>query len=309
MEIKNLNVSFSVNSLLGLSVFAKVFEEKGLEEYKKKLKDYHDKGKLLPPGPSMGLARAFASMGVSLSLISKISVEPELMLLIARSLNKYMENGQGMNSFEQVILTGGKETINAQKSLGINLSITTNKDSITDLHRAGISAFCVEDKGTKENKKNFDRSKNGIVLISDFDGVIADRTSEEVFQRAIKAKKEDPVKAFAKHEYDNRNIPMLAGPMLSLVKKVSDSKNKNIDLHLLTARSGNVLERAFLSLAHFDIKPTQMWFMAGMNKNIAINQIAEDNQDKLLLFLDDGDIHYTRATQLSKVLSGLVSKH
>lgn len=305
-----MRISVSLGSVLDTRKLDDIYYKKGQKAFLKKLEEIKDENGIFRVGPSLGLIKVLSEIeGVEIALISKFTAEPELMLSIAKSINHHFSNEYGFNAFRQNIFTNGEDTTKINKLLDVDLAITTNEDSMKELMQSGVPAIQVPNLSEKQNKENYEKALNGIVVISDFDGVIADSSSESVFQKAIKAKHKKPEETFAKHEAKNFEKPMEAGPLMKLIKLISDhqKKSKKLELHIVTARSGSVLQRAIISLAAFKISAKQMWFMSGYNKNIAIESIITGKEDKLILFLDDGAAHFERASEIKSIISGLVA--
>lgn len=314
--MQELNISVTLGSLFYMKDLENVLEKQGLKVFLEEFKKMDKEGEFLPEGPSLGLIRFLAGVpGVKLSLISKLTADTEVLLLVSNSINHYFQNELGFNEFHQVIFCDGKDSVKINKTLGVELAITSNESSIKDFIKEGIPAIAIDTpccEGVylqEQNSINYLKSLKGLCLISDFDGVIGDSNSERVFQEAIKKKSDRPEIEFAKHEHANVTRALGEGPMLKLVKMISEhQKHSDTELHVVTARGGHSIQRAVLTLNKFGIRPQQVWFMAGANKNKAI-EILFDNHasEKLTLFLDDSSSHYNRAGEISNLMSGLVS--
>ena len=305
-----MRISVSLGSVLDTSKLDNIYYEQGEKAFLKKLEEIKDENGIFRVGPSLGLIKALAEVPeVELALISKFSAQPDLMLSIAKSINYHFSNEYGYNVFKQNIFTAGQDVVEINTLLDVDLAITTNAASMNDLMANGVPAIQIPNLSEEQNQANYKKALNGIVVISDFDGVIADSSSESVFQKAIKDKHDRPEETFAKHEAEHFEKPMNSGPLMKLIKMISDNQTEKskLELHIVTARGGAVLQRAIASLAEFKINAKQMWFMSGYNKNIAINSIIKDKEDKLVLFLDDGKTHFERASEIQSVISGLVA--
>lgn len=314
--MSEISISVSLGSLFFMRELEEVLQNEGLERFKDAFEALFADGEFLQPGPSLGLVRYLSGIqGVKLSLISKLSANPDILVGIARSIDHYFKGDLGLNEFEQVIFCSGSDTVKINKDLGVDLAIMSNESAVTSFTDAGIAAIAIDtpyfdgiyDK--EVNAQNYLRSFNGLRLISDFDGVIGDSSSERVFQKAISTKVDRPEIEFAKHEYANVNTPLNPGPMKAFVKMISDHAllDSRSSLHIVTARGGRAIQRAVQTLKYFGISADQVWFMAGQNKNIALNAIfSNDAKDALTLFLDDSNTHYSRSRSIKDVVSGLV---
>lgn len=302
-----IRISVSLGSVLDTKKLDDIYYSEGKEEFNKKLRKINNNNELLRVGPSLGLINYLSDIkNVELVLISKFSADSELMMTIAQSINKYLQGEHGFNNFQQTIFSDGEDIVRIHKELKIDLAITTNNITLKELIAAGIPSIQIKNISHEQNLENYERSKNGITIISDFDGVIADSSSEEVFQNAIKEGDENPVETFLRHESDKIVLPMKRGPLVSLIKIIAANKNSNNELHIVTARNGSVSERVILTLKEFEINANQFWFMAGYNKNIAIENIISKDNNNLILFLDDGKAHFERSNNITRVVSALV---
>lgn len=87
-----------------------------------------------------------------------------------------------------------------------------------------------------------------ISIIYDADGVVFDRSSEDVYQR-------HGLKAFREHERQNINAPMQQGPHWSEFYEETKDKS-NYLTHILTSRGAEAFIRLGKTLANNDIEPS-----------------------------------------------------
>lgn len=314
---KEMNISVSLGSLFFMKDLELILEKDGFEAFQQEFSLMAQTQDVLPAGPSLGLVRYLSTIpGVKLSLISKLTGNAEIMYMVARSIDYYFKTDLGFNEFHQVIFSNGSSIVEINKRLNVDLSISTNPKSITRLMEEGIGAIAIDtpieggEYNYDKNLENYNKSFNGLCLISDFDGVIGDGSSEKVFQDAIQNNAHKPELEFAKHEAENVSQPLAPGPLCQLVQKVSFSQetSDDVELHLVTARGGHAIQRAVMTLQSYDIHPRQVWFMAGENKNKALEFIFNDAmKEKLTLFVDDSSSHYARSTEIKDLVSGLVA--
>ena len=125
----------------------------------------------------------------------------------------------------------------------------------------------------------------------DFDGVIADDASEQVYQGGS-------LKDFQEHETSRSHIPHSPGPLAGLFRKLSHLQKledqalaDNPDYHrvlrtaIVTARNAPSHERVITTLEHWGVDANEVFFLGGMKKDRILNVL------KPHMFFDDQRSH------------------
>lgn len=329
-----LKIAFSLGSLLDTSEVEKIYKEKGLRAYVDALQEMDKKGEVFNPGPALGFYLAFKKLNsivpddvlnIKLGLISRNSPNPEFSGSLFRSYRKWVSD-IGTSSYDTDFdfssFTNGNDVVSSYNGHGAELAFTTSSKSAANLYEAGIPAIHIPNQGVEVNKELYKKHSNRIVFVSDYDGVIGDADSEKVYQEAKKTNHENPVMAFREHERKLRDKPMELGPMGEVTKKLSRVvkyyeeqrlNNENVPEKIpfenivVTARGGAAMERFLTTIKAHEIFVSQLHLMDGYSKNNPLENIIKENQDANIFFMDDGEVHYTRALDLKDIISGWVS--
>ncbi|TGG93510.1 5'-nucleotidase [Natronospirillum operosum] len=125
----------------------------------------------------------------------------------------------------------------------------------------------------------------------DFDGVIADDTSERVY-------KDGQLEDFHQHETSKAHIPHEPGPLADLVRRLSliqQLENRALDKDpgykrilrtaIVTARNAPSHERVITTLEHWGVDANEVFFLGGMRKRRILEVL------KPHMFFDDQRSH------------------
>jgi hypothetical protein len=333
-------IGFSLGSIIDTKKAELILKNEGLNAYDECLLKHSKKGTIFDPGPALGLFMALKKLNkevpnkvanIQFALISKCNPNPTMSAVIHDSMKHYLsENLEDFDDFnigfDMVMLTHGFDTMHCHEIADTDLMFTTSSESAKDLFSNGVAGISIPNISKEQNSNLYDRRKGGIVLITDYDGVVGDAESEKIFQKNMKSGIEKAILNFNKHEFENSSIPMELGPLGKVIKKISaivkyqrtidskevkktkaaEKKKSFLDLIVVTARSGNSMDRYFRTVEKNDICVSQLYMMNGKNKNIALKAIGNMYEGQNILFFDDSVIHYSRSTDLGNILSGWV---
>lgn len=136
-----------------------------------------------------------------------------------------------------------------------------------------------------------DEGDTELRIAFDFDGVIADDTSEQVY-------KAGSLEDFQEHETSRSRIPHSPGPLADLFRKLShlqtledqaltnDPDYKRIlRTAIVTARNAPSHERVITTLEHWGVDANEVFFLGGMKKDRILNVL------KPHMFFDDQRSH------------------
>lgn len=330
MKKKNeLVIAFTLGAIIDTHKAEQVFEEKGTKAYHDMLKKHKEKDSIFAPGPALGMMMALRRLDrltpddvlkINFVLVSKIDPNPSIHAVLFDSMQHYLqENKVEMDhnyGFDMISLTGGEDVAPFLEAIEADLVFTTSATSAKTLFQKGINSVHIPYTNKETNLELYEKRNNDIVIFSDFDGVMGDAESEKVFQAASTAKK-DGVVEFLKYEEGLKDQPMRLGPLGETVKKLSRvvKYQKNIQMKsgqkqeievkivVVTARSGQAMNRFFKTLEYHNIEISQACMMQGRNKNKILEAIGKQNKGKTLLFFDDSQTHFTRSLQLADIAS------
>lgn len=145
----------------------------------------------------------------------------------------------------------------------------------------------------------------------DFDGVIADDSSERIYQ-------EGELADFHKHESSHSDIPLSPGPLADLFRKLAfmqKLEDKAIEadpdyqrvlrISIVTARNAPAHERVVTTLEHWGVSANEVFFLGGMQKR-RILQVLKPH-----MFFDDQKTHLEsegKSTPMVHIPFGLANK-
>lgn len=322
-----LRIVFSAGSLFDTKEAETIFKEKGLREYREFLEEMENNDKVFDPGPTLGLYLAFRKLNeqvpddilnIEFGLITRI---PATFPAFWDSYEKWITEGENP-LYEFDFMSFGQENT-AQAHLGAcaDLAFVTSKDTAESLYEVGIPAIYIPNLSKENNLELFSKKDGGIMLASDFDGVIGDTKSERAYQNAKSEGHSNPVEYFRDYEIEREYIPMDLGPMGKVIKKlnvlVKENQKHKIETNsqeikypfeftVVTARGGQARKRFMNTMKAHNIEIEDFHMMSGLNKNNPLKIIGLNRNDTNILFIDDGEIHFTRANNLDSIMSGYV---
>ncbi|MDF9827649.1 5'-nucleotidase [Ereboglobus sp. PH5-10] len=276
-----LVVGISTNALFDLRIEHSVFEEKGLDAYKKI--QHEKRHAILPKGCAFPFIRRFLKINeiyheekpVEVILLSRNN--PEISPRVFRSIQEYKLN------ITRACFTSGDAPYKYIPAFNVSLFLTANakdaKEAILNKYPAGvILPTIIHD----------DENDSELRIAFDFDGVIADDEAEKVY------KKSNQLDLFHQHEVENVNIPLNPGVLASFFKKISffqklESKrlqknyikNKILKTAIITARNAPSHERAINTLKSWNVEVDEMFFLGGIEKKRILETL------KPHIFFDD----------------------
>lgn len=325
-----LHVAFSLGSIIDTKKAEEVLDKEGVKSFHNILQKYAKKNTIFKPGPSLGLFMALRKLNqntpdsvlkIKFALITKIDPNPNVSSVIMDSMIHYLEENKETPTdwgFDVVMMTNGKDTTFCHKVFQTDLMFTTDKNNAKTLFKNNFPVVCIENISQENNWELYEKRKGSIVLFSDYDGVIGDEKSEEVFQEAIK-NNEKALDKFLEYENQNRTEAMELGPLGNVAQKLGRvikyqkqqqiQKGISLDLFntvIVTARGGQAKNRLMITLKKNNIEISELYMLQGQNKNDLLKELGFLYQGHNLLFFDDSEIHFARSQKLSEITSGWV---
>jgi hypothetical protein len=322
-----LRIVFSAGSLFDTKEAETIFQEKGLREYKSFLQKMEDNEDVFSPGPALGLYLAFRKLNeavpdemlnIEFGLITKI---PATFPAFWDTYEHWITEGENP-LYEFDFMSFGQENT-AQAHLGAcaDLAFVTSQSTAEDLYEVKIPAIYIPNISKENNLELYAKRNGGIMLASDFDGVIGDTKSERAYQKAKIDGHDDPVLSFSNYESERAYLPMDLGPMGKVIKKlnvlVKENQNHKLETNsqeikypfeftVVTARGGRARKRFMNTMKEHNIAIEDFHMMSGLNKNNPLKIIELNKKDVNILFIDDGEMHFKRSKDLNKVISGYI---
>ena len=148
-----------------------------------------------------------------------------------------------------------------------------------------------------------DENDNELRIAFDFDGVLADDSSEKVYQESG-----GNLDTYLNHEKELADKPMQEGPMFNLLDKISyyqtlekerrekdPSYRRILKTAIVTARNAPAHERVISSLKNWGINVDEAFFLGGIDKNRILTIL------KPHIFFDDQIKHLDHLNNIPSV--------
>ena len=280
---KKLVVGISSSALFDLKNEDKIFEDEGLDAYRKYQVEH--KRDILQTGTAFPFIKRFLRINevyteqqpVEVVLLSRNS--PETGVRIFNSIREH-----NLNITRAVFMSGGS-AVNYIPAFNISLFLSTNETHVKDAIALGLPAGRilqteVHDDETYELRVSFD-----------FDGVIANDDAEKIY-------KEKGIKEYHKYEEEHSGEELMAGPLadfftkLAFFQKLETKKEQQDDKYqkilktaIITARNAPAHERAINTLNKWGVAVDEMFLLGGIDKSRILKVM------KPHLYLDDQMAH------------------
>lgn len=281
---RKLVIAVSSSALFDLSESDKIFREEGQKAYKEYQEKHLDV--FLEKGVAFPFIRRFLSINqrfhqeqpVEVVLLSRNSAATGKRVF--RSI-QYHELNISRAAFME-----GKSPYGYIPAFNASLFLTANEEDVMKAIEYGYPA------GMVLPTKVVDDIDDGELRIAfDFDGVIADDESENVFR-------DGELEDFHQHEVERSDVPHNPGPLADLFKKLSfmqkledraEEKDQNYERILrtaiVTARNAPSHERVITTLEKWGVSANETFFLGGMKKDRILTVL------KPHIFFDDQKTH------------------
>ena len=277
-------IGVASSALFDLGESHRVFLDEGPEMYKKYQEENIDN--TLCKGVAFPFIRRFLSINerfpdqrpVEVVLLSRNS--PETGLRVFRSIQKY-----GLDISRAAFMTG-KSPFEYIPVFNCSLFLSANEEDVVRGMKAGYPSGMVMPSSVKDDEEDVE-----LRVAFDFDGVIADDESEQVFRA-------DGLDAFASHESEKAAIPHNQGPLADLVKKLAFMRKledremvrnpqyeRIVRVAIITARNAPAHERVVTTLKEMGVSVDETFFLGGMAKSRVLSVL------KPHIFFDDQKAH------------------
>jgi 5'-nucleotidase len=279
-----LVVAVSSRALFDLESENQIFEEQGIEEYYKY--QLQNENTPLNEGTGyrliknlLGINKHFNSKQVEVIILSKNNAATSLRITNAITTHNLDITRTGW--------TSGADISKYLKAYKVDLFLSADDNDVISAIKGGISAAKI-----LPSKSDINRSSSEQVKIAfDGDAVLFSEESELIY-------KKDGLKAFEEHERKNKNNPMKQGPFAKLLFTIAKLQNQfqgtksPIRTALVTARSAPAHERVIKTLAIWDVRIDEAFFLGGSQKYEILEAFEAD------IFFDDQDIHLEKSLNI-----------
>ena len=285
---KKMVVGISSSALFNSKAEDKIFNEQGLQEYKKHQSE--NKNTILNKGTAFPFVKRFLNINkvyneekpVEVVLLSKNS--PEAGIRIFNSIKHY-----DLDITRAAFLNGNPpyKYINAYN---ISLFLSTNDADVKEAINSKLPAGKILQTNISD-----DDNENELRIAFDFDGVIVDDESEKIYKAS------ESLIVYHKSEEDKQDIELNPGPLGDFFKKISyfqklehkkadkDKDYKKIlNTAIITARNAPAHARAINTLKKWEVDVDEMFLLGGIDKSRILNELRPH------VFFDDQEVHLNK---------------
>ncbi|PYI54250.1 5'-nucleotidase [Paenibacillus flagellatus] len=259
-------IAVASSALFDLSESDRIFREKGEEEYRRYQREHENEK--LHTGVAFPLIKRLLSLNeesagdrpVEVVLLSRN--DPDTGLRVFKSIETY-----GL-PITRAVFVAGKNPFEYMGALNASLFLSGNPTDVQEAMEHGFPAGCVFPTDFVD-----DESDEELRLAFDFDGIIADDSAEQVFQRGA-------LDLFHRHERGKAGEPLPAGPLLKFFVEIGKLQKREIDkaktdpgykpkvrIAIATARNAPAHERVISTLRQLDIRVDEAFFLGGIAKS------------------------------------------
>lgn len=276
---KALVVGIASSALFDLSESDAVFRKNGRAEYER-YQEEHLKDTLAP-----GTAFPFIQRLLGLNALQSGTVE-----VIVMSRNSPKSGLRVMESIRdhglaisRSIFREGESSFQFMPTFNMSLFLSANREDVLAAMEAGHPAGQVLPSSTI-----LDSSDQSLRLAFDFDGVLADDSSEKVFQET------GSLEQYFEYESKHANEPLSPGPLKKFLQAINaiqaiEERNmgsdasyiKRVRVSLVTARNAPAHERSIRSLESWGLHVDDAFFLGGLSKTGVLNTLRPH------IFFDD----------------------
>jgi len=282
-----LVVGISARALFDLEEESKLFNEKGIAEYRKV--QLENENVELKPGTGYHLVKALLNL-------NKLSSTQRLVEVIIMSSNSPETGVRVLNSISSLGLditrsafTGGENISVYMEAFGVDLFLSKNENDVQEVIDSKTAAAAL----ILEPPTDFNSAEETVRIAFDADAVLFSEDSEYIY-------KSQDLAAFHQNERDNVDIPLKEGPHAKLLKSLAriqqymddDVKVNPLRLAIVTARSSPSHMRVIKTLRQWEVYVDEAFFLGGISKDKVLKAFNAH------IFFDDQDVHLDNAKKV-----------
>ncbi|MFI6611928.1 5'-nucleotidase [Streptomyces sp. NPDC050507] len=202
--------------------------------------------------------------------------DPDTGLRVMRSIAAYKLE------ISRAIFMQGRSPYHFMPALNMSLFLSANEDDVREAVAQGLPAGRVLGPAAAD-----DTTDRDLRIAFDFDGVLADDSSEQIYQS-------DGIERFRSHETVNAATPHDSGPLRGFLASINRIQHREreqlakdetykirVHVSLVTARNAPAHERAVRSLKEWGLMVNDAFFLGGIEKS-AIMSVLKPH-----IFFDD----------------------
>lgn len=262
---KKFVVAVASSALFNLEESDKVFQEKGEEEYRKY--QFQNEQVVLEPGVAFPLIKRLLMLNgsdpddqpVEVVLLSRN--DPETGLRVFKSIEHY-----GL-SISRAAFVAGSNPFDYMEAFNASLFLSANPDDVRTAVSKGLPAAQVFPTAFVDNEEELE-----LRIAFDFDGIIADDSSEGIYQQL-------GMQGFHENERQKANEVLPPGPLIKFFQEVARLQRREwekkqqdaaytprVRIAIATARNAPAHERVVTTLRSQGIRVDEAFFLGGIDK-------------------------------------------
>lgn len=286
LDLNNkLVVGISSRALFDLEEENRIFVEQGLEAYEEYQIEHEND--ILKPGTAFPLVKALHKLNDGDQRLT------EIIIMSKNSANTSLRIFNSIKQYEldisRAALVGGASISPYLSAFKTDLFLSADERDVQEAINANVAAGII----CSHENLPIDPSQpiQQIRIAFDGDAVIFSDESEAIYQR-------DGLAAFAEHERENAEKPLLEGPFAKLLKTISLVQRQfpedamPIRTALVTARNAPAHERVIRTLRAWNVRIDEAFFLGGIEKSEVLKAFGAN------IFFDDQSVHTDPASKL-----------
>lgn len=291
-----LVVGVASSALFDLDASDAVFRQDGEQKYREYQRDHL--GAALAPGVAFPFIRRLLALNdlsgderlVEVVVLSRN--DPETGLRVMRSVERH-----GLD-ITRAIFMQGRSPYRFMEPLRMSLFLSANGADVREAIRMGFAAGRVVGRAADDGRAVDDDGGTDLRIAFDFDGVLADDSSERIYQ-------EGTLEAYQANESALADVPLPKGPLAAFLEKINhiqrieDAKHdadpggyeRRVRVAVVTARSAPAHERAINSIHQWGLRVNDAFFLGGIDKGPVLGVLQPH------IFFDDQRRHVDTASR------------
>ena len=291
-----LVVGVASSALFDLEASDAVFRQDGEQKYREYQRDHLDDA--LGPGVAFPFIRRLLALNdlsgderlVEVVVLSRN--DPETGLRVMRSVERH-----GLD-ITRAIFMQGRSPYRFMEPLRMSLFLSANGADVREAIRMGFAAGRVVGRAADDGHAADDDGGTDLRIAFDFDGVLADDSSERIYQ-------EGTLEAYQANESALADVPLPKGPLAAFLEKINhiqrieDAKHdadpggyeRRVRVAVVTARSAPAHERAINSIHQWGLRVNDAFFLGGIDKGPVLGVLQPH------IFFDDQRRHVDTASR------------
>lgn len=286
LQDRSLVIGVASSALFDLGEGDRIFRTQGTHDYEQYQREHVDEPL------AKGVAFPFISR-----LLSFNTIVPNAVEVIILSKNSPMTGKRVMRSIQhyglgitRAVFRSGKSPFEYMNVFSMALFLSANDEDVNEAMEHGFPAGRV-----LQTDRLFSDMGTELRIAFDFDGVLADGSSDERFRRDLKDHPDQAMDMYHDYEREHSQEPIPPGPLRDLLAGINrlqhaernalttqkEKDSPRLRVSLVTSRDAPADERALNTLESWGLEIDDAFFLGGLDKTPVLNQLRPH------IFFDD----------------------